>query len=386
MDANTHDIDRDRFMLTGGLARQGYDWWWHSFTAHHAKTGAEKAFFIEFFLVNPALARAGAQGAFGRPVMGQLPGNKEAGIRPSYLMVKAGCWGKDARQLHRFFAWKDVTIDRGVPFYVAADDCLCCETDLIGSVSVSAGDAAAHPEWMSDAGTMLWDLQLDKELAFNVGYGASAPLRKAQAFQMYWHAEGMKTRVSGTVVLDGETYVVDPETSYGYSDKNWGSDFTSPWVWLASSNLESLNTGRKLDCSAFDIGGGRPKVGPVALNRKLLGAMVYEGRTYEFNFSKPWTGNRTKFNCGETDDSVVWHVEQETFDACMITDVSCKKSDMLLINYEAPDGAKRYNRLWNGGNGFGRVQLFDKVKGDLHLVDDMRARNIGCEWGEYDAS
>ena len=43
---------------------------------------------------------------------------------------------------------------------------------------------------------------------------------------MYWHAQGVKTEYSGTVTLDGEEYVVLPEKSYGYADKNWGSDFT----------------------------------------------------------------------------------------------------------------------------------------------------------------
>ena len=37
----------------------------------------------------------------------------------------------------------------------------------------------------------------------------------------------------------------------------------------------------------------------------------------------------------------------------MITDVTCQKKDMLLVNYESPDGAKRHKRLWNGGNGVG---------------------------------
>ena len=45
---NHSDILRDEFMLHGGLAEQGYDWWWHSFTGHNEKTGEEKAFFVEF--------------------------------------------------------------------------------------------------------------------------------------------------------------------------------------------------------------------------------------------------------------------------------------------------------------------------------------------------
>ena len=43
-------------MLRGTLRKQGYDWWWHSFTAVDETSGQEKAFFIEFFLCNPDLA------------------------------------------------------------------------------------------------------------------------------------------------------------------------------------------------------------------------------------------------------------------------------------------------------------------------------------------
>jgi len=377
MGCDAHDISRDQFMLVGQFASEGYDWWWHSFSGHHAQTGERRTFFIEFFCCNPELGG-------NEPVFGQLPENREAKRRPSYVMVKAGCWGEGAKQLHRFFGWNEAEVGAGAPFYVQADDCLCCETDLIGRVSVSAEDAAAHPEWMCDAGTMLWDLKVDKQIAFNVGYGASAPLRTIQAFEMFWHAEGIKTAYSGTVVVDGETYIVSPETCYGYADKNWGSDFTSPWVWLSSCNLVSTISGKRLENSAFEIGGGRPVVLGYALDRKLLGCINYEGTAHEFNFSKFWTGSTTAFDCWETEDALYWHVDQQTRTARMITDVTCPKNEMLLVNYESPDGAKRHNRLWNGGTGIGRVQLFEKRGGAFELVDDLRAATIGCEFGEYD--
>ena len=197
---------------------------------------------------------------------------------------------------------------------------------------------------------------------------------------MFWHAEGIKTEYSGTIWLDGEEYEVIPEKSYGYADKNWGGDFTSPWLWISSCNLTSLKTGKKLENSVFDIGGGRPKVGPVALKRKLLSAFWYEGQCYEFNFSKFWTFTRTKFDCRETDTQIIWHVDQKTWRNRMVTDLVCEKKDMLLINYEAPNGKKLHNRLWNGGNGKGRVRLYRDGK----LVDEILVKNAGCEYGEFD--
>ena len=369
---NTHDISRDACQLFGVQAHKGYDWWWHSFTAHDPQSGEAKPFFIEFFLCNPALGG-------DEPVFGQLPGNREAGIHPSYLMVKAGSWGEDAAQLHRFFGWKRIDVDWGVPFSINADDCFLTETHTHGHVRVE--NSAAHPEWMCSDGEMSWDLKIRKITAFNVGFGADKVFRTAEAFEMFWHAEGMKTEFEGEVVWNGHRYIVRPEDCYGYADKNWGKDFTSPWVWLSSCNLTSEISGKRLNDSVFDIGGGRPKVGPVALPRKLLSAFWYEGKPYECNFSKAWTLVHTDFDCRETDTQIIWHVEQRSTSGRMVTDISCEKKDMLLVNYEAPDGSKRHKRLWNGGNGVGTVQLFGH---DGTLVDRIHAENVGCEYGEYD--
>ena len=374
---NHHDISRDACMLHGPLRQHGYDWWWHSFTAQDAETGADKPFFIEFFLCNPALAE-------DEPVLGQLPANQAAGKRPSYLMVKAGTWGEDHAQLHRFFAWKDVALRGEAPYRIEAADCLACETALRGSISISPEEAAAHPEWMCDAGELSWDLTLDKQIAFNVGYGASKPLRDAEAFAMYWHAEGMKTAYAGELRFNGRRYTVSPEKSFGYADKNWGRDFTSPWVWLASSDLVSKKTGRRLENSAFDIGGGRPKIYFVPLDRRLLGVCYYEGREYDFNFSHLWLNVKTEFSFEEEEELVHWRVRQENLHAVMETEIFCRKRDMLLVNYEAPDGSKKHNRLWNGGNGWGTVRLYDKEKDSLTLVDELEAGHVGCEYGEYD--
>ncbi len=374
---NKSDITRDYCMLKGPLAKKGYDWWWHSFTAEHAKTGARKSFYIEYFLCNPALAQE-------QPVLiWNDPEGRNAGRHPSYCMVNAGFWGKEKGQLHRFFPWSKVSILMNTPLNLMADDCICTETRIKGSVHVSAQEAAAHPEWMSDAGEMEWDLRVHKQVAYHAGYGASQFFRALNAFEMFWHAEGMKTSFSGWVRLNGEEYRVKPETCYGYADKNWGSDFTSPWVWLSSNDLVSNLTGQRLRNSVFGVGGGRPKVFGISLNRKLLGQFYYEGRDYAFNFSKFWTGSRTDFTCTETDTQILWKVTQTTFRAKMEAEIACNKDEMLLIRYESPDGYMRHNRLWNGGNGFGTVRLYEKQHGRWVLIDDVQACSVGCEYGEY---
>ncbi len=312
-----------------------------------------------------------------------LPDSSKRGKKPSYLMVNVGFWGEEHGQLHRFFPWKDVLVSPVTPYRIAAGDCLCSEDHTSGSVAVTPEDAKAHPEWMSDAGSMSWDLKIDKKVSYHVGYGASKFFRDINAFEMFWHAEGMKTAFSGTITLNGTAYTVKPETCYGYSDKNWGGDFTSPWVWLSSNNLVSVKSGKRLENSVFNIGGGRPKVFGVALDRKLLGEFWYEGKNYEFNFSKFWTLSGTQFHCEETETEIRWHVVQTTLTSKLDTYISCCKKDMLLINYESPDGCKRHNRLWNGGSGTGTLKLYKRLGPAEILVDEIRAENVGCEFGEY---
>lgn len=375
---NIHDLKKNQYMLHGRRLKEGYDWWWHSFTAKDEETGEEKPFFIEFYVINPALGGDEA-------IFGQKEDNKKQGKRPSYLMVKAGWWGKDAVQLHRFFPWKAVTLQKGAPYSVKAEDCLADENTLKGSIHITPEEAKAHPEWMCDSGSISFDLKLKKEIAFNVGYGASALFRFIHAFQMYWHAEGMKTSYEGTIVANGRRYLVDKASSYGYADKNWGSGFTTPWVWLSSNCLTSSLTGKKLENSVFDIGGGKPKVFGIPLDRKLLGAFYYEGREFDYNFSHFWKNVHTAFSFQETEDEVCWHVEQSNWNSRMVTDITCKKEDMILVNYEDPRGQKRHTRLWNGGNGVGRIQLFEKKRGKESLLDDIHLSHAGCEYGEFDS-
>jgi len=203
------------------------------------------------------------------------------------------------------------------------------------------------------------------------------------AFEMYWHASGIKSRYSGKVIVNSESFTVTPDTSYGYSDKNWGRDFTSPWVWLSSWDIKSTVTGKRLDNTVFDIGGGCPRVFGIPLKRKLLSAFCLEGEPYEFNFSKIFSFTRTKFDCEETDSEIIWHVAQRRIGAEYELEARCFKKDMLLVKYESPTGAMKHKRLWNGGNGTGSVKIYKRRFGSRELIDELEFASAGCEYGEF---
>jgi hypothetical protein len=374
---NKSDLSRNLYMLNGPLAKNGYDWWWHNFTGYNQVTGEEKTFFIEYFICNPELGN-------GQPILGQLPTNQAIGRKPSYALIKVGAWGKDAKQIHNFYAISDFKF-KEQSLDLSIGSCELSETHLLGSCSLSKEDVIKHEEYMCDAGSMSWNLKIDKKIAYNVGYGASKLFRKLNAFEMFWHAEGIKTEYSGTVEFDDSIYDVIPEKSYGYSDKNWGSDFTSPWLWLSSCNMKSLMSGEILENSAIEFGGGKPKVFGKSLNRKLLGGFYYEGKMYDYNFSKFWRKSHIDFEFIKGEHFNTWKLKAENRKSIMNLTLECPVDEMLLINYEAPNGTKKHNQLWNGGTGFGKIELLKKNRNGTQLIDLIEVKNTGCEYGEYDA-
>lgn len=362
-------------MLSGPLAKNGYDWWWHSFTGYHRETGKSREFFIEYFICNPALGN-------DKAILGQLLSNKEGKVKPSYALVKVGTWGENACQIHNFYPIKEFSCPAN-QLKLKIGECTLTENHMNGFCKVTSREAAEHPEYMCDAGEMSWNVRIDKKISYHVGYGASKFFRTMNAFEMFWHAEGIKTEYSGEVILNGELYDIIPEKSYGYADKNWGKDFTSPWLWISSCNMKSIISGKVLNNSAVEFGGGRPKAFGLDLGKKLLGCLYYEGRYYDFNFSKFWTRTKIDFKFIEGDQVNEWKVKAQNSNAILELTMKCPKEEMLFVNYEAPSGLKRHNRLWNGGTGYGEMKLSHKNGREKTLVDHIEFKSSGCEYGEY---
>ena len=91
------DLSRDRFMLHGRLARKGYDLWRHYFTAISKRNRRMCPFFIEFYILNPAVSPDRMQFAQQDQI-------------PSYTMINAGCWGNSPLQLRDFFTINETRI------------------------------------------------------------------------------------------------------------------------------------------------------------------------------------------------------------------------------------------------------------------------------------
>jgi hypothetical protein len=234
---------------------------------------------------------------------------------------------------------------------------------------------------MSDAGSMSWRLNAKKLIKYDVGYGSSELFNKLNAFEMYWHVGGMLTEFEGEVIFNGQRFNVLPQTSYGYQDKNWGRDYTNPWIWLNCNNFISTKTNKPVVAS-LDVGGGCPSVFGISLNRRILTAFWYNGKLYEFNFSKFWKYSKQEFSSTEDDGFIYWHINSRNSEIILDIAFKCKKEYLLNVNYENPRGEKNHHKLWNGGHAEGVVKIFRNNK-EQTLIDELYGSYGGCEYGEY---
>ncbi len=358
---------RNAYMIGKFNSKKFYDWWWHSFCAVNRKTGELEPFFIEYYVINPGLGG-------DNPIFGQLPGNK----KPSYAMIKAGKWGENRAQIHNFWGINSFKASKK-EMNVQIDSNVATENVLKGRVSVLREVPENHPEYMTDWGEMSWDLKVEKRLNFSVGYGASKIFRSMNLFSMFWHVQGMKAEYSGTIVYNNQPYDVIPQSSYGYQDKNWGKDYTNPWIWLNCNNFRDKD-GKSLTNSSLDIGGGNPKIGPISLGEKILVCFYLEGRKFEFNFTH-LLFQKQNWKCYEDENNIYWDVDVSNLKHRLKVNFSCKKDGMILVNYENPEGLKNHKKLWNGGYAQGTLELYEK-KSNI-LLCSLTGENGGCEYGRY---
>lgn len=371
---NVSDLTRNSHMLSGRLAKRGYMRWFHSFSGVHAQTGETRTFFVEFFIMNPA---SGSD----RPILGQHPFYKKRGIRPSYVMVKAGVFpsadGSDGRQLNAFYPVSALKVTKA-PLVMEIGDCFYSENRIRGFVNVTAKEAR-HRSRMTDAGCLEWDLEVYKAVACHTGILASPLFQFLNALDSYWHGEGIKSFFKGKVVLDGEDYLVTPESSSGYADKHWGRAFNRPWMQFACGRLTSERLGRELKHSVLAVNGCCPRFLFLPLRHKLLIQLTYMGEDFRFGFS-PFLLSRCKWETKKTDRRYIWHITARSKKAVIKISGSCTKAQMLSLKYESPDGILSKHPLRAGGSAIGTVQIFRRENGGRELIDTLHMEQGLCEY------
>lgn len=372
---NLSDLARNSNMLRGSLAKRGYMRWWHSFSGTQPETGEIRTFFVEFFIVNPG--RGGS-----RPILGQHPHSKKQGLKPSYIMVKAGVFpdepGKAGRQLHAFYPVSALQatgnplimqLEGDPEAHCRAGRCFYSEDKLSGFVEVTPEEARRR-SYMTDCGFMEWDVSVRKAVTCHTGKWSGKFSQALNLLDSFWHGEGIRSFFQGSVNLDGVNYEVLPETSYGYADKHWGRRFNRPWFQFACGKLASQRSGQELRHSVLAVNVVCPRFLCFPLRPGLMLQLTYMGEDFEFT--------RCRWETKETGKRYIWHILAQNERAVVKVSGSCTKEEMLQLRYEAPDGQRPVFPVWASAGGIGNVQIYRKESGGRELMDTLKMERALC--------
>lgn len=379
----------ERYMLKGTLKKNGFDEWRIVANGFNKATGEEKAFFIEFYVVNPSLSPKKCVLGFksrktktAADLQYALAGTEAATtmqteelVQPSFAMVKAGVLAEGGKQINAYYPTENLVFGK-TDYLIKVGNangemCMLTDNATYGSVHVTAQDLQTHPEYLCQAGSMSWSLKFQKQVEFSPDYHGKGN---------HWACFGARTIFEGRIVLDGQEYVVMPKKSYGYIDKNWGKNFVSPVFHLNSSNFISIINGRVMESSCLAVQG--------VYNDKLSVLICLEGEKIEFHADKhkKYTINFECTEMPEDDDGIRLHWSVSVHDRKRIVDIDvfCNTSAMFVRDYECPEGARKLLKVLGGGNGTGEVKVFKKIKKNLELIEDVRISNVVCEYGNIE--
>lgn len=375
----------EHYLLRGKLKKKGYARWRYVFTGVNRETNDTRVFFVEMVMLNPALSPAKAVIAQkSRPRISEenlqyaLAGTEvakkigqEIPVQPSYVLVKAGCFGANARQHNKFFAANEFSWVKAEHLFKVGT-CIFGTEELRGSVIVGEADLRAQPELLCSVGAIDWNLHFEK-------IEQTPPLYKKQ--RSLWIANGVKTQFSGTVHMFGLEYVVAPKKSNGYIDRSWGSSFLDPVFHISGSSLVSSITGQPLLNSCFTLRG--------EFDGHLRAFVKLEDEILPLN-KRSLFEKKSEIHCctqmpADADgDKLHWTVSIHKKRMVVDIDIYCKANEMLVRKYEVPEGGRQQLEIIGGGTGFGDIRIYKKLGKALELLEEARIEHAFCEFGHVD--
>ncbi|MGL4981695.1 MAG: hypothetical protein ACRC4W_02345 [Treponemataceae bacterium] len=361
----SHDLKRNMYKLKGYRGKNAFDLWWHSFTGVNVITGEAKSFFVEYYILNPSVTP-------NKVVLGQREDNKLYKIQPSYVMIKAGAWGDDACQIHNFYPAEEM-ISQQKYLDIQIGSCKLSEITISGSVHVAKEEVDYHPECLSDAGSMSWDLKVNKTLST----GKLEKKRFLRKPEMHWHGQGIKTEYSGRIVFNGEEYLVEAADCNGYADKRWGVRFPNPFFTIYASNIVSDFNEKKMASSALVI---YNQISGFNQKETLQILLYLDGKQYHFTsvIAKKQSKIAYSMTKNEDDNILQWTITAEKQNILMDILVYCKESEMLNLVHESSSGELQFEDMKCGGTGWGHLKMYHRKNKTLEIIENLSFKNVVC--------
>lgn len=369
----------------GGINhKSGILTWRFVFCAQEDSTGTERTFFIDFIMLNPGVSPSeSVLGYKSRPTLSPddlqyaLAGTdaahnlaSEIMVVPSYVVVKAGVLGSDAKQMCQYTFVKGIKSSNR-SFNIDTGACTFTDEKITGSVSCSPSDVREHPEYLCDSGTMSWDVRFNIPFGFTAGFNGKTHS---------WGPVCTGAVFAGTVTLDGAEYHTVPKKSYGYIDRITGKDMQAPWFHLSAANLTSLISGKTMFDSNFAVQG--------EYDGRLSVLVNLEGQLIQLCADARKRSYETIWECTQMpedengDKKLHWSVSANNKLWVLDIDVFCKTDNLYIRSFEQPQGSRILLKILTGSTGTGEIRLYKHVKKNLELIEHAHIANALCEFGQ----
>lgn len=351
---------RNGSMLKGRLKKEGFELWRHFFWGIDKETQERRAFFAEYFIVNPELRKAHG------PVL------DKKGF--SFAMARAGMLGPDGKVVAEFFKASATSSAKRV-LSLRMGDNICLEDSLTGNL-IYDDHAAGVRLGFCQGGAISWDLKVQKPLSYSSGAGASFFARSFNLAQMYWNAGGLNARFEGRITLDGREFAVEGGQSMGYQDREWGRAFSGAWLKIFGGGLTSAISGETHQPGAFMCFKHTPQLFGRQLGNKYSIILVYRNKLYDFSIM--FDKNNYKFMEKEEDGELQWHIEAQNPSYKLVADLSAPIKNLTPTNYPKPRGG--IFCLLSGGGVSGVVKLYKSAAFlNWETIDELNLENAGVE-------
>ena len=375
----------NRYQLAGSQKKSGLNVWRFVFNGTEKVTGQERKFFIELSMLNPGLCPDEAVLGFtarvnisAEDLQNVLAGSasaqsiqSESYVVPSYVVLRAGVLGLEAKQICAYSAAKDVSVSPKT-FCIQGDKFSFDEEKLSGRIDCSPGDIQEHPEYLCDSGSVSWDLRY--EIRCDLGNGYSGK-------NCTWAPTGARSVFAGNFTIDGKVYEVVPKKSAGYIDRFFGKNVVFPWIHLSSNVLTSIISGKTLTDSTFAVQG--------AFENQVSAVVDLEGKSISFEAGKSRLSNGSIWNFSEMPESggqenLHWSVSLNNKSYVVDIDIFCPASQMYVKSVELPEGNRNVLKMLCGGTGTGEIRLYNRFGKNLELIEHAKIASALCEYGQLE--
>ncbi len=377
-----------KYGLTGSKKKFGINYWRFFFNALNTTTAAEQMFYVEFEMLNPWISPEKAVLGYKSRVFVKaedlqyaLAGTQSATslktetiVQPSYCVVRIGKFGKDGKQLCKYFPVKDAEFGNK-NFEIKIDQFLFSENALQGFISISQEELTAAPELLCDSGIAKWDISYVINKSIGNGFNSSG---------YRWFPAGLNTTFKGSLVFDGEEYKIEPVRSYGSMERYWGKSLMEPWFHISSSNLVSNITGKTLFGASFNVQGVSD--GHVSFTGNIDDTEIVFSTDSSNKYQDLWQCTQMPEVEELEENRLHWSVSIHNKAWIIDIDVYCKINELCNRNIELPEGQRKVLNVLEGGSGFGEIKIYKRRKNDLEQIEFAKISNCICEFGHIEDS